>query len=125
MKNKIIQIIIAYVYHAFFIVQAFLMMQHYPDSVLITFAVIGILYLIYWIAMNRKGYMPWSVYLHFLVGAAINVLLNYTGIIPEDSGFFSGLGQFFFIIFLLIDAALLGVVNLILWLIDKLIRQKK
>ena len=74
---------------------------------------------IYWIISNRKTYMPWSVYVHFVVGSLVQILLNNSGIILKDSGWFSGLGQFFYIIFLIGHTLLLGLANLILYVIAK------
>ena len=93
-------ILIVYAFHVVFIVMSFLMMQHYYDGLQIVFWVLGSIYLIYWIISNRKTYMPWSVYVHFVVGSLVQILLNNSGIILKDSGWFSGLGQFFYIIFL-------------------------
>ena len=63
--------------------------------------------------------MPWSVYFNLLVGALAQVLLNRFGIIPEDGGLFAGLGQFFYVIFVIIHAAIVGAVNLILFVVAK------
>ena len=118
-KENKIQIIIAYAYHAIFILLGFLLMQYYNNAMLSSFVIAGILYWIYWIVLNRKGHMAWIVYLNFVIGAVIELLLNGFGIIPEDGGFFSGLAQFFYMIMLVIQVAVLGITNLILWLIDK------
>lgn len=119
MKKQILHIRIAYLYHAVYIVLAFMLMGDYVDGLLAFFAVGGILYLGYWIVANAKGYMPWIVYKHFLIGAAIEVILNVFGIIPRDGPMFSGLGQAIYVIIVVLYAALIGIVNLILWLIDK------
>lgn len=95
------------------------MMHSYYDTLQIIFLVLGILYLIYWIVCNRKSYMPWSVYFHFGVGALIQILLNECGIIPEDGGWFSGLGQFFYVIFVIVHAVVIGLTNLVLYGIAK------
>ncbi len=63
--------------------------------------------------------MPWSVYFHFGVGALIQILLNECGIIPEDGGWFSGLGQFFYVIFVIVHAVVIGLTNLVLYGIAK------
>ena len=119
MKDRKIQIIVAYVYHAIFILLGFLLMQN-SYSVLLNISVIAsILYLIYWIVLNRKGHMAWIVYLNFTIGTVIELLLNWFGVIPRDAGWFSGLAQLFYMIILLIHVAALGITNLILWLIDK------
>ena len=119
MKKNKIQIIIAYVYHAIFILLGFLLMQGYYDALLIISFSADILYLIYWIVLNRKGHMAWIVYLNFVIGTVIEIILNRFGIIPGDGGFFPGLAQFFYIFLLLFHAVALGIANLILWLIDK------
>ena len=124
MRGKWIQIIIAYAYHVLFILLGFLLMQSEYDVLQIISIVAGIIYLIYWIVLNRKGYMPWIVYLHFAIGTVIELILNWSGIIPRDGGFFPGLAQLVYIFLLLVHVTALGIVNLILWLIDRA-RHKK
>lgn len=119
MKNNKIQIIVTYVYHALFILLGFLLMQSSYNTLQVISIIAGILYLIYWIVLNRKGYMAWIVYLNFVIGTVIELLLNGFGIIPEDGGLFPGLAQMFYMFLLLIHVAALGIANLILWLIDK------
>lgn len=119
MNKKSIHILIAYIFNIMFIVMSLLMMRSYYDSLQITFIVLGVFYIIYWIICSRKSYMPWSVYLNFLAGVLAQVLLNRFGIIPEDSGLFSGLGQFFYVLFVIAHATIVGVVNLILFVIAK------
>ena len=119
MNKKSMNILIVYAFHVVFIVMSFLMMQHYYDGLQIVFWVLGSIYLIYWIISNRETYMPWSVYVHFVVGSLVQILLNNSGIILKDSGLFSGLGQFFYIIFLIGHTLLLGLANLILYVIAK------
>lgn len=119
MKENWVQIIVAYVYHAIFILLSFFMMESDYNALQIIACIAGILYLIYWIVFNRKGHMAWIVYLNFGIGTVIEISLNWFGIIPADGGmFFPGLAQFFYIVILLIHAALLGIANLTLWLID-------
>ena len=119
MKENKIQIIVAYVYHAIFVLLGFLLMQSSYNALLIISVIAGILYLIYWIVLNRKGHMAWIVYLNFVIGTVIELLLNVLGIIPRDGGWFSGLAQLFYMFLLLIHVATLGIANLILWLVDK------
>ena len=119
MNKKSIHILIAYIFNIMFIVMSLLMMRSYYDSLQIAFIVLGVFYIIYWIICSRKSYMPWSVYLNFLAGVLAQVLLNRFGIIPEDSGLFSGLGQFFYVLFVIAHATIVGVVNLILFVIAK------
>ena len=63
--------------------------------------------------------MPWCVYCHFLVGVVAQVLLNTVGVIPPDDGFLSGLGQFFYVILVIVLALIVGLANLILFVIAK------
>lgn len=119
MNKKMIHIVTAYLFHFILIVMSFFMMRSYYNTLQIIFMVLGILYLIYWIVCNRKSYMPWSVYLHFVVGVLIEILLNESGIIPEDGGWFSGLGQFFYVIFVIVHAIVIGLTNLVLYGIAK------
>ena len=119
MNKKSIHILIAYIFNIMFIVMSLLMMRSYYDSLQIAFIVLGVFYIIYWIICSRKSYMPWSVYLNFLAGILAQVLLNRFGIIPEDSGLFSGLGQFFYVLLVIAHATIVGVVNLILFVTAK------
>jgi len=119
MNRKKANILMAYVFHVVFRVMSFLMMQHYYDRLQTIFCVLGSIYLIYWIIGNRKNYMSWSVYVHFTVGTLVQILLNSSGVIPEDSDWFSGLGQLIYVIFLVGHTLLLGLVNLILYFIAK------
>lgn len=119
MNNKFIHIIIAYVFHIALILMSFTMMQSHCSNLQTSFIVLGILYLIYWIICNRKSYMPWCVYLHFGVGVLVQIILNSCGIIPEDGGWFAGLGQFFYKMLVIIHAVIVGVANLILYVIQK------
>lgn len=117
--KKLFQTAIAYIFHAVFIIMSFILMPGDCNILQTAFLVTGLLYLIYWIVYNRKGYMPWIVYLHFLIGAAAQLMLNLFGVIPEDGGYFAGLGQFFYIVIVVIHAVLLGAANLILYVIDR------
>ena len=118
-EKKWIQIVIAYVYHVLFILLGFLLMNSEYNVLQVIFIITGIIYFIYWIIINRKGYMPWIVYLHFAIGTVIELILNWYGIIPGDGGFFPGLAQLVYIFLLLFHVAALGIANLILWMIDK------
>lgn len=113
------QIIIAYAYHVIFILLGFLLMQSSYDALQTMSVVAGILYWIYWIVLNRKGHMAWIVYLNFVIGTVVELFLNGFGIIPEDGGFFPGLAQFFYMVIIVIQVAVLGITNLILWLLEK------
>lgn len=117
--KKWIQIVIAYSYHVLFVLLSFLLMQSEYNVLHNISIIVGIIYFIYWIVINRKGYMPWIVYLHFAIGTVIELILNWYGIIPRDGGFFPGLAQLVYIFLLLFHVAALGIANLILWLIDK------
>lgn len=119
MQNKTIHILIAYIFNVVLIVMSFFMMKSYYDSLMIIFLILGILYILYWIVCNRKSYMPWVVYINFGIGVLSQLFLNYFGIIPKDGGWFSGLGQFFYIIFVAGHAVIVGVINLILYMIAK------
>lgn len=116
MKEKNIQIIFVYLYHAFFILLGFMLMQQYIDGLLTTAVIADIVYVLYWFIfnINRERHMPWIVYLHFVIGSAIEIILNWSGIIPEDNALFVP-GQLFYILLLLIHAALIGIINLILY----------
>lgn len=111
---------ITYLYHAFLILMAFVKNDRNGDgeSSIIFLAVSGI-YLMYWIIKNRKGYMPWRIYIDFWVGTVIQVILNLViGYTNEHSW-----GPFLYVFMLILYALLIGIVNWILWSIDK-IRKK-
>ena len=84
--------------------------------------VADILYLGYWVMLNIKKYMPWVVYLHFFIGSAIELILNWTHIIPMDVGEYYGNGwsQLSYIFLLLLHVILIGFTNLVLWFIYKI-----
>ena len=119
MNRNNVNILVAYAFHIVFIVMSFLLMRHYYDTLQTMFFILGSIYLIYWMIGNRKKYMQWSVYVHFTVGALVQILLNSSGVIPKDGGWFSGLGQLLYVIFLAGYTVLLGLVNLILYAIAK------
>ena len=119
MNQKKLHILIAYLFNAVLIVLSFLMMQSYYDSLQIIFLILSVLYIVYWIISSRKNYMPWVVYINFGVGVLAQILLNCCGIIPKDGGWFSGLGQYFYVVFVVVHAVLVGFINLILFLIHR------
>lgn len=119
MNRNVSKILIVYVFHIICIVMSFWLMQYQYDTLQTIFFVFGGLYLVYWIISNRKRYMPWSVYVHFIIGTIIQIMLNISGVIPEDSGWFSGLGQLLYTIFLAGYTVLLGFGNLVLYAIAK------
>ncbi|MCH5255905.1 MAG: hypothetical protein J1D87_01380 [Lachnospiraceae bacterium] len=119
MKEKKVQIIIAYLYHAFFILLGFILMMDAPDALLTIAIVADILYLVYWIVLNRRSHMPWIVYLHFVIGSAVEIILNWFGIIPADGWMMSDMGQAIYLLFVLpIHAAIILIVNLVLWILE-------
>ena len=122
MNRKKLHIAIAYIFHIVLTVMSFAMMQSYYDTLQISFIILGCLYLIYWIICSRKSHMPWNVYFHFCFGVLVQILLNIYEIIPKDGGWFSGLGQFFYMIFVIVHALLIGLTNLISHFIDKKFR---
>ena len=101
------------------------MMPSDNGNLQVTFIVAGIIYLLYWIISNIKSYMPWIVYLHFSIGAIIQIILNNCGFIPEDAGFFPGLGQFFYWLLVAALVLLIGLANMILFIIDKHRKKKQ
>ena len=119
MQNKTIHILIAYIFNIVLIIMSFFMMKSDYDALQISFLILGILYIFYWIICNRKSYMSWVVYLNFGIGVLAQLFLNYSGIIPKDGGWFSGLGQCFYMIFVAGHAVMVGVINLILYMIAK------
>lgn len=89
-------------------------------------AIIGtIAYIIYWCRVNRKQFLTWAVFVFFLIGAAVQILLNHKEIIQPDGGFMPGLSQYLYIIYVQVSLVLVGITNLILWLIDRNRRKKQ
>lgn len=125
MKKKIFNILLVYIFHIVFIVMSYFMMQSDYGNLQVAFIVAGIIYFLYWIISNIKSYMPWIVYLHFSIGAIIQIILNNCGFIPEDAGFLPGLGQLFYCGLVAAHVLLLGLANLILYLIDKLRKKRQ
>ena len=124
MKKKVFNIVLGYVFHIVFIVMSYFMMQSDYGNLQVTFIVAGIIYLLYWIISNIKSYMPWIVYLNFAIGAIVQIILNNCDFIPEDAGFFPGLGQFFYWILVAALVLLIGLANLILFIIDRYRKRK-
>ena len=124
MKKTVVNIIIAYVFHAVIIMLDFRIMRDYPDGLMYTVMALDIVYLIYWIVLNRKSHMPWLVYLNFLIGSGVEAALYWWGLTSTDyRPFKGGLEQLALLIFLAIHAALLGIANLVLWSLE--IRRRK
>lgn len=95
-----LQILFAYLFHAVLICLGFIVLHEAADGFLITAAVLYGIYLIFYIVVNRKTYIPWILLLHHLIGSAVQFLLHYFEIIPSDGGmFFSGIGQFIYAFF--------------------------
>lgn len=118
-KKTAMQIKIMYLYHLVFIIISFMLMKQYIDGLLTIGVIADVLLLIWLIAKNIKTYIPWIVYLHFAIGTAVEITLNLTGIIPEDIGWFQGLGQLFYIFLLVAHLILIGIANLILWILHR------
>lgn len=117
--TKKLQIIFSYLFHIVLICLGFFLLEDYCDAFLYTAAVLFLAYLIFCIVLNRKSYIPRILFLHHVVGFAIEAILHLTKIIPPDSGFFRGFGQFIYLCSLPPYLALLAISNLILFLIFK------
>ncbi|MBQ8548275.1 MAG: hypothetical protein IJ427_07215 [Lachnospiraceae bacterium] len=95
-----LQIFIAYMFHAVLIVLGFFVLHEAADGFLVTAGILSFVYLIFYIIVNRKKYIPWILLLHHLIGSAVQILLHYFEIIPSDGGmFFGGIGQFIYAFF--------------------------
>ena len=113
-------IIIAYAFHAIIILLDFLLMSDYQDGLIFTVMALDVVYLIYWIVLNRKSHMPRLVYLNFVIGSGVEAALYWWGLTSTDHRPFNGdLEQLFLIIILAVHAALLGIANLVLWVLGK------
>lgn len=104
--------------HALMIVLAFFMMERESDVyVFIGLAVWGI-YLIAFICINRKSWMPWLSMLVFMLGTVLELALHWFGIIPaERSDFFAGgWNQVLYFFGLIAYSFVLVLLNLLFWL---------
>ena len=104
--------------HALMIVLAFFMMERESDVyVFIGLAVWGI-YLIAFICINRKSWMPWLSMLVFMLGTVLELALHWFGVIPaERSDFFAGgWNQVLYFFGLIAYSFVLVLLNLLLWL---------
>lgn len=120
MKRKlIIHIIIAIMYHIILFGLEMCLIRHYVDSLISCEVIFGIAYFLYWIISCRKSYMPWLVYVGFVIGTCMEFLLNGTDLI-SDYGIFGALGQWIYVWLLGIQAALLAIINLLMWVIWKI-----
>ena len=125
MKRKWLHIIIAAVFHLILIAMGFLPMRDRFDIMSVVLLSGTVIYIIYWCIVNRKQFLSWLVFLTFLLGAVLQIKLNFAEIIPTDTGLFSGFGQFFYMVYLAGSVLLVGITNLILWLIDRHRRKKQ
>lgn len=123
-KKTLIQIGLAWLFHIILIIAAFLQLQDNYDAFCATVLISYAIYLIYWVVSNLKSYMPWFVFVNFLIGAAVEIVLNFTGVIPPDSAYFSGLTQFLYIISILLYCFLLAITNGIMHIVYRA-RNKK
>ena len=95
-----LQILFAYSFHAILIGLGFFVLHEAADGFLVTAAVLYGIYLLFYIVVNRKTYIPWILLLHHLIGSAVQILLHYFEIIPSDYSWpLGGLGQFLYITF--------------------------
>lgn len=125
MKRTLPHIIIAAVFHLILIAMGFLPMRDRFDLMSVVLLGGTVIYIIYWCIVNRKQFLSWLVFLTFLLGSVLQIVLNYAAIIPTDTGLFSGFGQFFYTVYVVGAALLVGITNLILWLIDRHRRKKQ
>lgn len=85
-----------------------------PDPLAAAVLVAGAVFLISRIAANRKSYMPWRVYGHFLLGLGVKLLLIWF------CGVLSALAGALYFTAAIAFAGLLGLVNLAMWLLHRL-----
>ena len=112
------QSILVSLLHLVMIVPALLLMQDHGDVYLgIGCAVWGI-YLIAFICINRKSWMPWLSMLVFMLGTVLELALHWFGIIPaERSDFFAGgWNQVLYFFGLIAYSFVLVLLNLLFWL---------
>ena len=125
MKRKSVHILIPYVFHLLLIAIGFLDIPDRFDIMTVILLAGTLLYIVYWSIVNRKRFYSWMFFLHFLVGATLQVVLNLTQVITPDGGFFTGLGQLFYAFYVIGAELLVGITNLVLWLLDRHRRKKQ
>ena len=114
MKNivkNLPDIIIAYLFHATFIILGFNWIYDDEKKLKLYALVGGLAYLTYFFIRYRERYMPMVVFLSFFIGSAAEVILNCTGVIPPDSGFFRGIVQAIHVLYVIIFTVFLAIVN--------------
>ena len=95
-----LQIIFSYLFHAVLISLGFIVLHEAADGFLVTAGILYGVYLIFYIVVNRKTYIPWILLLHHFIGSVVQILLHYFEIIPSDYSWpLGGLGQFLYTAF--------------------------
>ena len=112
------QSITASAMHLLMIVLAFILMKHNGDVFFFTACVIWGIYLIVFICLNCRRWMPWRSMLVFVLGTVLEQALHWFGVIPaEESDFFGGgWNQFMYLAGLILYTAVLLILNLLFWL---------
>lgn len=123
--SKRLQILFSYLFHATLIILGFFLLHERVDAFLVTVGIIYGVYLIFYIVVGCITYVPWVLLLHHAIGFAVDFLLHYTETIPPDSGFFSGLGQFIYLLSVPAYFALLALTHAFLYLIYRIKNNKR
>lgn len=126
--NEKFNIILAVVFHIALIILDYFFIDNYGAAFGYFFLLVGGVYFLYWIISNRKSYMPWKVYLVFVIGTITQLLLSLEGIIPKEYGTGEpgvGKSQFLYCILILFLTILIGIANYILHIIDSVRKNKE
>lgn len=92
-RNTLTQTIVAYSFNLVMLILTFILMQDHTLFMLALGLFAGIAYWIYTIAANFRSHMPWLAYIHFVIGALVQGLLNWFSVVPPDGGELVGAGQ--------------------------------
>ena len=113
-KRTLVQSIIAYIFHAVFLVLTFIMMPENTWAIICAGFFGGLAYWILMIISNRKTHMPWLAYVNFLIGGAVHIGLNLLHIVPRDNSGNPGLGQNVYCGVMIAVVVAVGVTNLMM-----------
>lgn len=102
-------------FHGIFLALSFLLMPEYGDALLIAGMVAGGAFFLLWGIVGWRARRILPPFLFFAGGAALQIALNVLGVVPEDSGWFAGLHQMFYILLLGVQALAVGVESVGIW----------
>ena len=119
-RDLAIQCLVALLYHVLFIILAFIYMRLENETLFMWGFILAPVYLISAFVYNFKKHIPWQVLLVFTSGAAMELILNATHIIPKDEGIvLGGLGQSLWCAYIVLQDIVLFLLTLIPYIVYK------